>query len=401
MTKEELIEGQWYKYHEAGNPIYLFKYRKNGDKIATKGPYLRGTTIEEESDFFMNDDKMENVSPANMEDVYKLFPEEKSQPMNTYGLNVGDSLPSNIINKWANIKGNFCRGINYGWEGTFSGYYPNRKIESFRLINGIVGFKVSGCAADTHYLKAEGFKEFAEGKVELTSLPEKWCIKGIETEPEYKALVKWRTSGGFGPGGYLMCEKYRPGTKGYWEKYKPEGYTEITFEQFKKWVLEQKAPAPKPSPVMDTVGTITGGRSPMFQKGDELVVCSRAEDRNRWGYLNTSRESYTERINDVAGLKFKVTEICTYEGRYYYSLGTGGWICEDCLSYQDVYKIGIDPYIKMHDPQLVQEMVDFSESYKGSVELYSPKKEAIINPAVNTIRSVEVELVKPKKVVLF
>jgi hypothetical protein len=82
--------------------------------------------------------------------------------INTYGLKVGDTLKAEIINTWSLIEGNFCSNVQRGWVGVFGNYIEDRKIEDFRNIDGQIGFHVSGCAKGTHYLKAEGFKEFAD-----------------------------------------------------------------------------------------------------------------------------------------------------------------------------------------------------------------------------------------------
>lgn len=84
------------------------------------------------------------------------------QGINTYGLKVGDILKKEVINAWAYIQGNFCPDVQKGWVDVFQRYGEGRKIEDFRVIEGQVGFHVSGCTEGTHYLKAEGFKEFAD-----------------------------------------------------------------------------------------------------------------------------------------------------------------------------------------------------------------------------------------------
>lgn len=264
----------------------------------------------------------DNGKPVNGGQIYSnitrkaLSHEIPSTPMNTYGLKVGDKLPLKATGKYAAIVGNWCGDIKSGWKGTFGSYSHEREIDSFREIDGIVGFKVSGCAVDSHYLKAEGFKEFMdnfnkpklkkgkyyswkgtdgtrymqfveklgntiktsyyrwekEGKnqnehfsgtdvyplensifkevteqeakgtktSELTSLPEKWCIK--VTKENIVDLGKWRSAG---PSGNMSPDSktfgyIRSYDKGYWQEDIPTGDIEITFEQFKKWVLKSE-----------------------------------------------------------------------------------------------------------------------------------------------------------------
>ena len=91
----------------------------------------------------------------------EIIHEEPEQPeINTYGLKVGDKLPANILNEWASVSINCYHKQSLSWCVYSGGFIGDRKIESFKLINGIVGFLVS----DTNevYLRAEGFKEFAK-----------------------------------------------------------------------------------------------------------------------------------------------------------------------------------------------------------------------------------------------
>lgn len=92
----------------------------------------------------------------------EIIPEEPKQPeVNTYGLKVGDEFPANIINGWT-LTGNnrYQKNESLGWHMCNSGFIYDRKIESFKNIDGVVGFLVSG--TDEVYLRAKGFKEFAD-----------------------------------------------------------------------------------------------------------------------------------------------------------------------------------------------------------------------------------------------
>lgn len=73
------------------------------------------------------------------------------------GLKIGDKLPDNIICDWGEI------GINKyfnGWIQQKGAFISDRYIKSFKELDGIVGFLVSG--TDNVYLKADGFKEFMD-----------------------------------------------------------------------------------------------------------------------------------------------------------------------------------------------------------------------------------------------
>ena len=93
----------------------------------------------------------------------EIIPEELKQPeINTYGLSVGDVLTKDIIIAWVKHGENRQQKDekNGKWHKSTSSFIDNRTIESFKNINGVVGFLVSGTYEV--YLRAEGFKEFAE-----------------------------------------------------------------------------------------------------------------------------------------------------------------------------------------------------------------------------------------------
>ena len=73
-------------------------------------------------------------------------------------------------------------------------------------------------------------------KQELTSLPEKWCIK--PNQDTWKEIFKWADFSWTWHTGnkYVSYKK----THNKYKTFNFEEYTEITFEQFKKWVLKKE-----------------------------------------------------------------------------------------------------------------------------------------------------------------
>ena len=69
-------------------------------------------------------------------------------------------------------------------------------------------------------------------------LPEKWQIK--VTPENIDMVVDWRTAGGLSAKGYCVNKVEWCDHVGYWFPEKREDYTEITSEQFKKYVLKQE-----------------------------------------------------------------------------------------------------------------------------------------------------------------
>ena len=92
----------------------------------------------------------------------EIITEEPKQPeINTYGLKVGDILNKDVINAWSKQGFNRYQSEENSGEWSKGGnYISDRKIVSFGEFHGVVGFLVSG--TNEVYLKAEGFKEFAE-----------------------------------------------------------------------------------------------------------------------------------------------------------------------------------------------------------------------------------------------
>lgn len=115
---------------------------------------------------------------------YHIIPFSEIELEECYGLRVGDILPENIISKWAG--NNNCYYFQE-WKKSNVGFVNDRKILSFKVLNGILGFEVSNTL--NIFLKAEGFKEF----MDRYSLPEKWYLP--TTGFDYKtldSLNNWR-----------------------------------------------------------------------------------------------------------------------------------------------------------------------------------------------------------------
>ncbi len=75
---------------------------------------------------------------------------------------------------------------------------------------------------------------FNPNKTELTSLPEKWCIRDCKEVSEY-AHKKWNCDNFVGSNIFYESDK----TYNF-SSFIPSDYTEITFDQFKKWVLDKQ-----------------------------------------------------------------------------------------------------------------------------------------------------------------
>ena len=108
----------------------------------------------------------------NMEDLLSPPPQYVPQNITTnFGLNIGDKLPANIITDWSTLAENYVLNRNSNnWRKSNGFFDSDREIEGFEIIDGQLGFKVSG--TDFVYLKAEGFKDFMNKQLGLTTTPQ-------------------------------------------------------------------------------------------------------------------------------------------------------------------------------------------------------------------------------------
>jgi hypothetical protein len=125
-----------------------------------------------------------------------------------------------------------------------------------------------------HYLP-EGHVDKIVKSTELTSVPEKWYI--LRTPENHKVINKWFLDNGYGtPSANNGNISIRPCKTNYdtpssiWAKEK--GYTEITFEQFKKWVLKDIAEEPKSLVGRYVKALVDSPRSGSIKKGDIGII---------------------------------------------------------------------------------------------------------------------------------
>lgn len=163
---------------------------------------------------------------------------------------------------------------------------------------------------------------------ELTELPEKWCIKVEGDYSRSLEVYKWRGFEWY-DSGYICNNSDKE-----WFNIIPGGYTEITFDQFKKWVLKEEK-------TMDKIEVFPG-----IYVGDVVVSLKLRPDTRRYGdilkvlekshkgtlYYNSStcsdkssewrkatkeeEEAYSKGIRNISEIISKITKL--EEGKYYY-----------------------------------------------------------------------------------
>lgn len=181
------------------------------------------------------------------------------------------------------------------------------------------------CTTVNHIVKGyteislEQFKEYVMKKEE--GLPKEWCL--AVTAENLQEVENWRTCGAIGhPRGYVLsrgCSKALDKEADGWHtSEKPKGVPEITFEQFKKYVLNKK----------EGMNTIIGYNLKKFIDGEavarELGTHARPTSSGVWmpayggvydkavrlGILDTCFEPVFETIPDITikGYKAEFTE---------------------------------------------------------------------------------------------
>lgn len=185
----ELVVGNWYELHSCGSR-WIFKFLKfgNSDEIWNSISATPHDNYTDKSEGYLTG-KLENCKPADMEEVYRLFPKEKSEEITSYdGLKVGDVLPEKVICAWADKDYNWICLSDFKptWKKS-GGFMGDRRIESFKNIDGYISFLVSG--TDKVYMKASGFKAFMESygiRTEVKYNPDEW---GWEVIPFNKYYI--------------------------------------------------------------------------------------------------------------------------------------------------------------------------------------------------------------------
>jgi len=182
--KPEFIVGKWYKYN-CGNVYYLKcnKFNNNKPNKIYYSEYISCKNSNHTKQIGEFENEYVTHEEVSLEEIQKYLPDghpdkivkskPQSTPINTYDLYVGMDLPENIINKWP-AQGNNYYEESHGWKKETRLFIGNRKISSFKELNGIIGFEVSGTL--NLFLKAEGFKEFMDN-FNKSKVEEEWIPK--------------------------------------------------------------------------------------------------------------------------------------------------------------------------------------------------------------------------------
>ena len=83
---------------------------------------------------------------------------------------------------------NFFNKYTKGWATLVNKFNEDETIKGFKMIDGQLGFSVSGKDNEGVFLKAEGFKEFLEAQTQKNIKPTK---AGIITSESLPGLEIW------------------------------------------------------------------------------------------------------------------------------------------------------------------------------------------------------------------
>lgn len=112
-------------------------------------------------------------------------------------------------------------GVNKGRETTITSFRYNNACNNICAITGIHRSNGVGIDKIEHFIAKDNFV-----------LPEQWCIRVEGNDANNKEIFSWRKQLWYGSG-YIDCNKW-------WTNKISVNYTEITLEQFKKYVLKEQ-----------------------------------------------------------------------------------------------------------------------------------------------------------------
>ena len=248
LIKEEIYKssnGHIFKYKDEVSDKNLVLTRNNNyDKsgatinLGLESPFSIPTS--EEKHWLNECIKADEFIPK--EEAMKSFNQVKVLDKNDELLNVGDIfvfINTEYRNK-PNCDGDLCK-ITKITNDNYHTYWISHENNSFS--GGGFGYdkyipNIRKATSEETEAYNNGIRNIKDINKEFV-LPEKWCVK--VTKENRKVLSKWRESGEIG----CMSEKeFSPGyiysPKGFWSSYLNEDYTEITFEQFKQYVLKEE-----------------------------------------------------------------------------------------------------------------------------------------------------------------
>lgn len=225
MKQNELIVGRWYDFN---NYAYRGKTAAKFRGLSKDGIYfLFSEFVGDNKHEFYNGSWNLNKCTNKLTDLTEIqpfLPENHPDKQNKWIPKVGDWVKRSWSDgdiDYFEIK-SFDRDRNKIFVD-YSKYYRNGKVLS-NSSDETFGINGDGRVKDTKALPHEIPDNFI--------LPEKWCIKVTESNKPDE-IYEWRDKRYYAAIGYIHNDKW-------WSRLPIPGYTEITLEQFKKYVLKEE-----------------------------------------------------------------------------------------------------------------------------------------------------------------
>jgi hypothetical protein len=225
-----------------------------------------------------------------------------------------------------------------------------------------------------------------EDELTLVELPSKWCVE--VNRSNHNVLLEWRTLGSLSTYGYISNSK--KDVDGYWTMQAPNRYTEITFDEFVKFVLNKYNPRDISINIQDretaekVLSILTQANEPIYD-GSSIHYSSPdgdfAFENGKWQYMSHKdrrRVSLKEFIE-----AFSHTELDSYT------------IERDCL--RDIYPHVCSEWQRTIKKLLVEDGSLFRNEVTVSKELVALAYKAASN--INHDDWLEKHFPKPKKMV--
>lgn len=376
MEEPKLIEGQWYEGVPSGGNKWLFKFSKCTDER----PYCHSLAVNTVSKYKANIGwfkEMENVKPANMEEVYKYYPEEKPKP-------------TNLVGRWVKCL------EDEAWSSTFKGSYV-KKDHYYQLFDirdndyyGLEGGNYCGLlryGEDQEKWKDIGFELMPEGfsPDEAKKTPKldtefnigeevmyggkRVTILGFNTSLDQCVIDGWKKGHNGSNSTYWFDKRghiipYSPGTNRYY----------VPVSKLEKIVEKEVIKAGDWVKCIGDSATAAG----------KHVSCGWKKDLVFKVTETTCNDAILWKGNDGNGV-FNVA------GHIRKALPHEIPINVVEYSKELIYVTAMDPYDEVGE---IQEK-------KVLVNLIQPKKGGILDTKVNSTYSISESLIKPEKVVLF
>lgn len=365
--EDKFIVGKWYTYL---NNYIKFTHRKEhqiwGEKVKD-GKYYP-------LDYWSNSDYVKNcILVTDLSKIQHYLPEGHidKEIIKKEKYYIGQSISElNIPNKYFKVYNEANKPLDTAEYNLYIDYNDS-KITELREGYFAIGdwyYKWFEISEIENVQPTTGKESSSIEQNELTSLPEKWCISRDLTSEQNLIVTKWiNTKFSYAYSSHLTDDYYYyNGSHGSKSDYLFLNLTEITYEQFKKWVIKEETDSVEEEwkPVKGewcyyegaTAGGINTG-SGFWEKG--VIAKFDEEDRNIWRFTENSGKFMNASCSNRSCAFRKATP-------------------EEVENYLKTIKTPIIE-TKEHYNETINSNTTVEHSTKGTLPLYNVKKRLVLN----------------------